>query len=260
MNLKNGEAEEGLLSPREEQELLRKIRTGDQSSRRRVILANVGLVRKMAHRYRHCGIPLDDLIHEGHLGLIHAIDRFDPSAGNRLSTYAVWWIRHFIRNAIASQSRAFSLPLHILQNLHRLHSESDRWRREHHCEPTPEQLARATGFSPTKVRTLRLVSGGTVALEEAAGDDEESLSWLEKIPDGNQPTPLDQLMRQSLVVDLKRWMSTLSPRERDILRWHYGLEGTAPLSFEEISQRCNLTRERVRQIEKEALKKLRRLV
>lgn len=244
----------------EERELLRKIRTGDQSSRRRVILANVGLVRKMAHRYRNCGLPLDDLIHEGHLGLIHAIDRFDPSAGNRLSTYAVWWIRHFIRNAIASQTRAFAVPLHILQNLQRLHSESDRWRREFNCEPTSEQLARATGFSLTKVRTLRLVSGGTIALDEPAGEGEEALTWLEKIPDGNQPTPLDQLMRQSLAVDLRRWMSTLSQRERNILQWHYGLDGVAPISFDEISLRCKLTRERVRQIEKEALKKLRKLV
>lgn len=245
-----------LLSEEEERELLKRTRTGDIVARERIILSNIGLVRKLAHHYKQYGIPLSDLISEGHLGLIHAIDRFDLSSKNRLGTYATWWIRHYIRRAIALQSRAMRIPLPVFQNLALLHRTSEELRRKLKREPSTMDLARALGFSVTKVQTLKRVAGFSVSLQ--GEKDDESMSLIDRLADSSEPTPLENLVNKSLPYEIQRSLKVLSDREREIVILRYGLNGGHILSCDEVGQRYGLTRERIRQIEQESLKKLRR--
>lgn len=258
--LGSGKREELLNGP-QERELLQRIRTGDAKARDRIILANVGLVLKLAHHYKYSGLPLEDLIHEGYVGLIYAVDRFDDSEGNRLSTYATWWIRHYMRRAIASQTHALRLPLPVLQNLFQLQQMRENLRQELHCEPSTKDLAAAMKCSATKIQTLQQVSGQSLSLQESlSGEWDDELTLEDCLADPRQPTPIEHLLSKSLAHDLGEWMKKLSKREVEILQLRYGLTGKSPMTFEEIGRKCALTRERVRQIEVAALEKLRRFL
>ncbi|MDR1437786.1 MAG: sigma-70 family RNA polymerase sigma factor [Puniceicoccales bacterium] len=250
-----------LLGAEEEWELLLKIRTGDMNARKRVILANSGLVFKWAHHYKYFGVPLEDLIQEGQLGLIHAIDRFIPTGEARLSTYATWWIRHYIRRAIANQSCPFHVPTPILASICRLRNLSEQLKAQLNREPYFEELAKEMGCSVTHVQTLKQANASTMALHECYGGDgvNEGTSIGERIADDSQPTPLEYLVRNTLASDIEQWFLLLSEREVKILRMRYGLGGQMPLTFEEIGKNLSLNRERVRQIAQSALKKIRKV-
>jgi RNA polymerase primary sigma factor len=248
-----------LLEENEERELLSKIRTGDLGAREQVILANVGLVRKWAHHYKYFGVPLEDLIQEGYLGLIRAIDRFASQGTARLSTYATWWIRHYIRQAIARQSCPFYVPTPILTSFSRLRDIATQLKMHLDREPCYEEIAKAMGCSVTHVQTLNHVCGVTISPQNHQCDGREEF-FCEQVADENQLSPSEHLVRKTLPHDIEHWFRALTEREVKVLRMYYGLNGQAPLSFKEIGVDLSLNRERVRQIARDALAKIRKLV
>ncbi|MDR3117228.1 MAG: sigma-70 family RNA polymerase sigma factor [Puniceicoccales bacterium] len=237
------EREDGPLSLAEERHLLERVRTGDRSAREKIFLSNRLLVYRLAHRYRHLGIPLDDLIHEGFLGLHRAIDRFQPRQTIRLATYATWWVRFAIRRAIATLRGPVSLPTPLLATLHGLEKSRYLLRERLGRAPTAQELARHMHCPVTRVRTLEHVSGGTVSPRE---------DWVE-----SQPTPRDLATDASLLQAIREGLVSLAPLEARVLRLRYGLDGSPPLTLDAIGRRCHLDRDRVRQLTASALKKLR---
>jgi RNA polymerase primary sigma factor len=217
------------------------------AARHRIIMANVGLVKSLARRYYRWGVPLEDLIHEGYLGLIRAIDRFRPRGNARLSTYATWWIRYYLRRAIANQSRTIHLPPSLLGSLRALEQNSRELSSKLGRSPADGEISISMNRPVSHVRTLQHVNGGTVPIHSS--DD--------FLYDSNQPTPLEHLVRHSLHHEIGNWLKHLSPREARILRLRYGLDGKRSLSCEETGRRCKLCGERVRQIEIGALQRLR---
>lgn len=234
------------LSLEEEQKLFKKIKSGNLKARQELILSNIGLVLKLSHHYKNLGLPLQDVINEGYLGLIHAIDRFDFSYGKPLSTYASWWIKHFIQKALARNIHCVYLPPSVSRKIAQLqHIESNE-------NFSTEQAAEEMGCSVTKIQTLQSVSGAHIFYQKTLLDEANQADlW-----DENTPTPLEYLEKKSLKYELAFLMKKLSTREVKILQLRYGLNGLPPKTLEEIHREMGLTRERIRQIEKEALKKL----
>jgi RNA polymerase primary sigma factor len=255
--------EPGFPSAEEERELLERIKTGDMGARKRIILSNVGLVRKWARHYRYFGVPLEDLVQEGHRGLIHAVDCFVSTGEARLSTYATWWIRHYIRQAIARQTHPFHLPVPILESIRRLKLTSTMLQERFNREPSNSEIAAAMGCSATHVQTLKNVIGTVIPLQqpnESTPDGDSAGTLADSLKDPQQPTPLEHLLRVTLPDDVENWLKTLSKRESDILRMRFGLGGGTAHTFEEIGNRFDLNRERVRQIAQTALEKLRKML
>ncbi|MDR1456543.1 MAG: RNA polymerase sigma factor RpoD/SigA [Puniceicoccales bacterium] len=250
-------------SAAEEQELLGKIKTGDLNARKRIILSNIGLVRKWARHYRYFGVPMEDLIQEGHRGLIHAVDCFVSTGEARLSTYATWWIRHYIRQAIARQAHPFHLPVPILESIRRLKLTATTLQNQLKREPSISEIAAEMGCSAMHVRTLKNVIGTVIPLQqdnETVRDGDSVATLADSLQDAQQTTPLEHLLRVTLSDDVKNWLRTLSKRESEILRMRFGLDGMGARTFEEIGNHFSINRERVRQITQGALEKLRRII
>jgi RNA polymerase primary sigma factor len=255
------ENEVGLPSAEEERELLAKIRTGDLRARKRAVLSNVGLVRKWAHHYKYFGVPLEDLIQEGHRGLMHAIDCFIPNGEARLSTYATWWIRHYIRQAIARQARPFHMPVPIVESLRRLRLTATLLQERLNREPSNLELAREMGCSITHVQTLKNVNGVALSLQQDGEPTDDEWGYMaDQLTDTNQATPLEYLLKATLRDDVECWLKTLSKRESKILSMRFGLNGEEAHTFEEIGKHLSLNRERVRQLAQGALEKLRKML
>jgi RNA polymerase primary sigma factor len=253
----------GIPSPDEERELLERIKTGDMGARERIILSNVGLVRKWARHYRYFGVPMDDLIQEGNRGLIHAVDCFVSTGEARLSTYATWWIRHYIRQAIARQTHPFHLPVPILESIRHLKLAATTLQERLNREPSTSEIAAEMGCSATHVQTLKNVIGTVIPLQQSNEFDpngDSSGSLADSLKDHKQPTPLEHLLKITLLDDVENWLKTLSKRESKILRMRYGLGGGIAHTFEEIGNHFGLNRERVRQITQAALEKLRKIL
>ncbi|MDR2029862.1 MAG: sigma-70 family RNA polymerase sigma factor [Puniceicoccales bacterium] len=234
---------DGILSLAEERRMLKLVRTGDRISREKIFLANRPLVYRLAHRYRHFGISMDDLVHEGFLGLLHAIDRFRPQRTTRLATYATWWIRFTIRRAIATMRGPICLPTPLLGSLHGLEQSRQQLMASLGREPTRQELAAHMHCPVTRVRTLEHVSGGTISPPE---------EWA-----AGQPTPLDLATKTSLHHALADGICQLTPLESRILRLRYGLDGADPLPLDAIAHRCRVGKHRVQLLAAGALKKLR---
>ncbi|MDR0727799.1 MAG: sigma-70 family RNA polymerase sigma factor [Puniceicoccales bacterium] len=255
--------ESGIPSAEEERELLARIKTGDMGARERVILSNVGLIRKWARHYRYFGVPLEDLIQEGHRGLIHAVDCFVSTGEARLSTYATWWIRHYIRQAIARQTHPFHLPVPILESIRRLKLTSTMLQERFNREPSNSEIAAEMGCSVTHVQTLKSVIGTVIPLHQSNESDPNGDfggTLADSLSDPQQPTPLEHLLNATLPDDVESWLKTLSKRESEILRMRFGLGGGGAHTFEEIGNHFDLNRERVRQIAQTALEKLRKML
>ena len=248
-----------LLTIEQENALAARIKKGDEAAREHMIRANLRLVVKIAREYEGLGLPLLDMINEGNIGLMKAVERFDPAKGGKLSTYGSWWIKQSIRRAIANQGKTIRLPIHALDKLSQAARLATAMREELGREPSAEELAEGLG-----VRSARLAEMRTAAMRPASLDaplgDEESSRLSEIVRDENTQTPYEQLEQKTMLSMLGDLVERLDQRERNILRLRFGLDGGAEKTLEEIGAQFNLTRERIRQVQNEALAKLRRMI
>ena len=245
-----------LLSPEEEIELAKRMELGDENARKRLAEANLRLVVSIAKRYVGRGMQFLDLIQEGNLGLIKAVEKYDYSKGFKFSTYATWWIRQAITRAIADQARTIRIPVHMVETINKLIRVSRQLLQELGREPTPEEIAKEMDMSVERVREILKISQEPVSLETPIGEEEDS-HLGDFIQDDNVPVPADAAAFTLLKEQLVEVLSTLTDREQKVLRLRFGLDDGRARTLEEVGKEFNVTRERIRQIEAKALRKLR---
>jgi len=245
-----------LLTPQEEVDLARRIKQGEQEALHKLTRANLRFVVSVAKKYQGQGLTLADLINEGNYGLIKAAQRFDETRGFKFISYAVWWIRQAILQALAEQSRVVRLPLNRIGTISKIRKTSARLAQTHERQPNIEELAKELEVDVEKVREALQHTGRHLSMDAPFNEDDDN-SLLDVLPDDEDTSPDDTLMDESLKIDIERALSLLHPREAEITRLYFGIGREHPLTLEEIGQRFGLTRERVRQIKEKALRKLR---
>jgi RNA polymerase primary sigma factor len=249
-----------LLTVAEEVSLARRIRRGDKAARDHMIKANLRLVVRIALSYRDLGLPFLDLISEGNIGLIKAVERFDPRKGGKLSTYGAWWIKQSMKRALANQSKTIRLPVHLVDKISRLRRTAQALTDELGREPSVEELAMELGLSAEKVAHLKSVSVHPTSLDAPIGSDGDSGTLGEIVADENAISPFENVRARNLESDLAGMLNSLEKREADILRMRFGLDCHDTLTLEQVGAKFKVTRERVRQLQNIALKKIRKLM
>jgi RNA polymerase primary sigma factor len=248
-----------LLTPQEEIQLAARIKKGDKKAREHMIKANLRLVVKIARDYEGIGLPLLDLISEGNIGLMKAVERFDPKKGGKLSTYGSWWIKQSIKRALANQSKTIRLPVHLVDKISKMRRVGMRLQEELGREPTDGELADEMGLTATRVRQMRQAAIRPASLDAPIGDD-ESNNFSDVVEDENATSPYDNLEDKTVTGMLRDMVEHLDEREATILRFRFGLDGGTEKTLEEVGVKFGVTRERVRQIQNLALKKLRKMI
>jgi RNA polymerase primary sigma factor len=246
-----------LLTPAEEIELAARIKKGDKEARAKMIRANLRLVVKIAHDYNNLGLPLLDLISEGNIGLMKAVERFDPAKGGKLSTYAAWWIKQSIKRALANQSKTIRLPVHLVDKISKMRRVALQMSEELGREPTDDELAEEVGMASAKVSQLKTVSIRPASLDAPISDD-DTTEFGEIVGDEEALTPFEHLRDQNLRDEVADLISVLDDREKKIIFSRFGLDGGKPKTLEEVGRKFGVTRERIRQLQNIALMKLRR--
>ena len=246
-----------LISADEEVELARKIRAGDRLALERLTKANLRFVVSVSKQYQNQGLALPDLINEGNLGLIKAAERFDETRGFKFISYAVWWIRQSILQALAEQARIVRLPLNKIGNINKINRAFSELEQKFERPPSAEELAEFLSCSTEEIKQSLAQNGRHISMDAPLIESDESSSNMYDVLVGDSlPSPESNLVLESLRSDIRRSLTTLTPRESEVISMFYGLEGKAPLSLEEIGDRFELTRERVRQIKEEAIRRL----
>ncbi len=245
-----------LLTPDEEVELAKRIKEGDQMALERLTKANLRFVVSVAKQYQNQGLSLGDLINEGNLGLIKAAQRFDETRGFKFISYAVWWIRQSILQALAEQSRIVRLPLNRVGSLNKISKTFSELEQKYEREPSPDEMADVLDVTSSEVVDTMKISGRHVSMDAPFVQGEEN-SLLDVLENDTDPTPDHELINDSLRREVQRALSTLTQREADVISLYFGLNGEHAMTLEEIGERFSLTRERVRQIKEKAIRRLR---
>lgn len=245
-----------LLTPDEEVELAKRIKEGDQIALEKLTKANLRFVVSVAKQYQNQGLSLGDLINEGNLGLIKAAQRFDETRGFKFISYAVWWIRQSILQALAEQSRIVRLPLNRVGSLNKISKTFSELEQKYEREPSPEELAEVLDVTTAEVVDTMKISGRHVSMDAPFVQGDEN-SLLDVLENDSEETPDSGLMNDSLRKEVQRALSTLTQRESDVITLYFGLNGEHAMTLEEIGEKFNLTRERVRQIKEKAIRRLR---
>ena len=250
-------SETPLLTPEDEVRLAARIKKGDKEARTIMIKANLRLVVKIAQDYSNYGLPLMDLISEGNIGLMKAVERFDPEKGGKLSTYGSWWIKQSIKRALANQSKTIRLPVHMVDKIAKLRRVMSLLAEAYGREPTDEELCEETGMSPKKLSLLKRAAQRPASLDAPIGD-EDSSSFSEIIGDERAEDPFETLSEKNMINQLDSLLEILDERESEIIKARYGLEGKTAMTLEEVGREFGVTRERIRQLQNIALDKMRK--
>jgi RNA polymerase primary sigma factor len=248
-----------LLTPQEEIVLAARIKRGDKKAREQMIKANLRLVVKIARDYDGIGLPLLDLISEGNIGLMKAVERFDPKKGGKLSTYGSWWIKQSIKRALANQSKTIRLPVHLVDKISKMRRVGMKLQEELGREATDEELADELDMTAARVRQMRMAAIRPASLDAPIGDD-DSNNFSDVVEDENATSPYDNLEDKTVTGMLQDMVKHLDSREATILRYRFGLDGGTEKTLEEVGAKFGVTRERVRQIQNLALRKLRKMI
>jgi len=244
-----------LITPEEEVNLARRIRAGDPEALSKLVKANLRFVVSVAKQYQNQGMSLPDLINEGNLGLIKAAQRFDETRGFKFISYAVWWIRQAILQALAEQARIVRLPVNKIGSINRINRAFSKLEQEYEREPSSQEIADMLEMASDEVKESLKTNGRTVSMDAPISSEEEN-SMYDVIPNTDAPSPDRNLINESLSYEIERALSTLSPREAKVLKLYFGINMKHPFTLEEIGEELKLTRERVRQIKEKAIKRI----
>jgi RNA polymerase primary sigma factor len=246
-----------LLSPQDEVKLAGQIKRGNKKAREKMITANLRLVVKIAHDFGNYGLPLLDLISEGNIGLMKAVERFDPNKGGKLSTYASWWIKQSIKRALANQSKTIRLPVHLVDKIGKIRRVAAQMAEELGHEPTTEELAEELGLPVAKVAHLKTVAVRPASLDAKISADDDT-AFGDLVGDDRAEDPFEALRDKDLQDEVGDLLNVLDPRERKIISFRFGLDGGRERTLEEVGQKFGVTRERIRQLQNIALLKMRK--
>jgi len=244
-----------LITAEQEVELAQRIKAGDQTALEKLTKANLRFVVSVAKQYQNQGLTLPDLINEGNLGLIKAAQRFDETRGFKFISYAVWWIRQSILQALAEQSRIVRLPLNKIGSINKINKAYAALEQEHERAPSADEIAKNLEMGENDVKESMRNSGRHISMDAPLVEGEDS-NLYDVLNTGESPNPDDELMHDSLRTEIERSLATLTPREGDVVRLYFGLSGQHPMTLEEIGEKFDLTRERVRQIKEKAIRRL----